>query len=315
MFANVSRRTCGFLSIIELNKVFRRRHYAALLCLFVSAFLLIAPTYGATYTGTNTGAIPDGPSNSRSCGAPRDIQFNVAGFTGNFGSVSVSFTATHTYVGDLEVSLIAPTSATHLLFSFVGSNASNDPGDNSNLGATYTFVDTATSNFWAAAAGVGNNANVPAGSYRSQAAGPFANDNPGPPFTVMNATFAGLTQAQINGTWILRFRDCWASDTGNVSAATLTLLPLSAGPATVAGRVVTADGRGIRNALISVTGGNLSEPRYVVTNTFGFYRIPDLESGQGYVLTVIAKKYTFRENSIFVSLDEDLHGLDFIAEP
>jgi phage gp45-like len=66
--------------------------------------------------------------------------------------------------------------------------------------------------------------------------------------------------------------------------------------------------------MIVVSGGNLSEPRIVITNTFGFYRVPDLESGESYVFTVFAKKYQFRENSIFVSLHEDLHGLDFIAD-
>jgi phage gp45-like len=89
---------------------------------------------------------------------------------------------------------------------------------------------------------------------------------------------------------------------------------LAAGPASVQGRVVTADGRGIKSAMIVVSGGNLSEPRIVITNTFGFYRVPDLESGESYVFTVFAKKYQFRENSIFVSLHEDLHGLDFIAD-
>jgi hypothetical protein len=268
----------------------------------------------ATYTGTNTGAIPDGPSSSRSCGTPRDVLFNVSGFAGNFGSASITFNATHSYVGDLEVSLIAPTGTTHLLFSFVGSTSNTNAGDNSNLGGAYTFTDTATANFWAAAAVAGNNTNVPAGSYRTQAAGPFSNANPGPPFTSINASFAGLLQSQINGTWTLRFRDCWAADTGSVSSASLTILPLAAGPASVQGRVVTADGRGIKSAMIVVSGGNLSEPRIVITNTFGFYRVPDLESGESYVFTVFAKKYQFRENSIFVSLQEDLHGLDFIAD-
>jgi len=315
MFTNVSRRTSGELQLIHRKLLVISA--IALKTFFVVSFVLLTSValMAATYTGTNTGAIPDGPTGSRSCGTPRDVQFNVAGFTGNFGAVSVSFTATHTYVGDLEVTLIAPNGAAHLLFSFVGSNSNTDPGDSSNLGATYSFLDTATSNFWAAAAGVGNNANVPGGSYRTQAAGPFANDNPGPPFTNMNSTFAGLTQAQINGTWILRFRDCWQADTGSVSAASLLLLPLSAGPATVEGRVVTSDGRGIKNALIEVTGGNLTEPRYVITNTFGFYRIPDLESGQSYVFAVRAKKYNFRENPIFISVEQDLRGIDFIADP
>jgi len=271
--------------------------------------------YAATYMGTNTGPIPDGPSPSRSCGTPRDVTFNVAGFTGNFGSASVTFNATHSWVGDLEVSLIAPNGVTHLLFSFVGSNSNNDRGDNSNLGAAYTFSDAATANFWTAAARVGPNTIIPGGSYRTQAAGPFGNDNPGPPFTSINATFAGMTQAQINGTWMLRFRDCWKGNTGSVSSASLTIQPLAAGPASAQGRVVTSDGRGIKGAMIVVSGGNLSEPRIVVTNTFGFYRVPNLESGEAYVFTVMAKKYLFRENSIFVSLDGDLHGLDFIADP
>jgi hypothetical protein len=43
------------------------------------------------------------------------------------------------------------------------------------------------------------------------------------PVTSLNATFGGLTTAQINGTWTLTIRDAAGGDTGSVTAANLKL--------------------------------------------------------------------------------------------
>lgn len=282
--------------------------------LAVSAILLIllsVPAFPAFYSGTNTGAITDGNAGTPpQCGPARDVSFNVSGLL-SAGSASVAFTMNHGYVGDLQLTLIAPNSASMILMSRVGATAAVPFGDNSNLNGTYTFSDTGTGGIWAAAAGVNGNQNVPAGTYRTQAAGPFTSANPGPAFTSMNGVFGGPNP---NGTWILRFQDCAASDTGSVTAATLTLQGPLAAEAVVSGRVVTADGAGVRNAMVTIAGGNLSEPIVARTGPFGFYSF-EVPAGQSYVLSVRSKQFFFAESTRVINLGEDFAELDFVALP
>jgi len=313
----ISRQFGGiFRQVLHLSIRPKLKHLTIALAFLSLVLTYVSPIDAATYTGTNTGAIPDGGSPTPTCGAPRDIQFSVAGFPGIYGSGSVSFTMNpqHTWVGDLEVTLIAPDATSHLLFSRVGANNATDVGDNANLDGTYTFNDLATNNIWTiAASSNGPNFDITNGSYRTQAAGPNASDSPGPAFTSLDAAFASMNPVDINGIWLLRFRDCSAGDTGTVSAASLTLNPTLAAGATLAGRVVTAEGAGIRNVVVTVAGGNLTQPRTVLTGTFGAYSFPDLDSGQTYVVSVSAKRYTFGTPAMLVNLSENVGDLNFVA--
>lgn len=279
--------------------------------------VLVSHATAATYIGTNTGAIPDGSNPVPTCGTARDIQFAVSGFTGGFGSGSVSFTMApqHTWVGDLQVSLIAPDATSHLLFGRVGQNAaSGDFGDNANLDGTYTFNDLATSNIWTvAASAAGNNFDITNGSYRTQANGPSSTDSPGPAFTSLNAAFASMDPANINGNWTLRFLDCAGGDTGTVSAASLTINPTLAGDVVLGGRVLSAKGAGLRGAVVTISGGTLAEPQSVTTGTFGHYIFDGLDAGQTYVVSVAARRYTFQTPAMLVSLESDLSEVNFVS--
>lgn len=309
-----------FNNVANSRKIFShspqiKELFSAIFVAFV-VFGPLANVFAATFTGTNTGAIPDGGIPTPTCGAPRDIAFAVSGLSNSVGAVSVGFTMSpaHSWIGDLQVSLIAPNSTTHLLFSRVGANTATDFGDDANLSGTYTFNDIATQNIWTvAASNNGSGFNIPAGSYRTQAAGPAPTDSPGPAFTSINAAFASVPPASVNGTWTLRFLDCASGDTGTVSAASLTLLAVSAAPAGFSGRVSTRFGAGIKNALVTVSGGNLSAPITRITNTFGYYRFDGLEAGQSYVVSVLAKQATFDQPSVVVNLIDDLTGVDFVS--
>lgn len=268
------------------------------------------------FTGTNTGAIVDGGTPTPTCGATRDVNFNVSGFTGQVGAVGVQFTMNpaHTWIGDLQISLIAPNATSHVIFSRVGANAAGDVGDNANLSGTYAFRDLTMQNIWtSAASSTDNNFIIPPGAYRTQGPGPHANDSPGPAFTSMNTVFATVPAANVNGTWTLRFLDCAAQDTGTVSAAQLNLLSPSASYSMLSGRVTTASGAGIRNTLVTVSGGNLSEPRIAATGSFGYYTFDGLEAAQSYIVTVSAKRFTFENPTVLVNLDQDLTDVDFTA--
>ncbi len=282
--------------------------------LWLAALLLVvltAPAFPAFYNGTNFGAIPDGNAGAPpQCGPARDVTFNVGGLI-SAGSASVAFTMTHSYIGDLQISLIAPDATSMILMSRVGATNTVPFGDTSNMSGTYTFSDTGAGGIWAAAAGVNGNQNIPAGTYLTQVAGPFSPVNPGPAFTSMNAVFGGPSP---NGIWTLRFADCAASDTGSVTAATLTLQGPLAGEAVVSGRVATADGAGIKNAVVRISGGNLSEPMRTITGPFGYYSF-EVPAGQTYVLSVASKRYFFQESIRLVNVGEDFADLDFVALP
>lgn len=81
----------------------------------------------------------------------------------------------------------------------------------------------------------------------------------------------------------------------------------------ISGRARTSSGRGVKHAVIMLTGGNLQEPIYATTNQFGNYRFEDIAVGQTYVLQILSGRYTFQNPSMLVNLDESLTNADFIV--
>jgi len=94
----------------------------------------------------------------------------------------------------------------------------------------------------------------------------------------------------------------------------VTVIGPTAAGVSLGGRVLTADGRGVQNARIVVTGGALSEPRYAVTGTFGYYHFEDLPAGQTYVVTINSKRFTFASPSRVVNVTDNVADIDFIAD-
>lgn len=94
----------------------------------------------------------------------------------------------------------------------------------------------------------------------------------------------------------------------------LSLNP-SAANATVSGRVVDSSGRGISRARISITAASTNVVTTVITNPFGYYTISNLESTDFYYMSVSHKRYSFSNNLLSFTLNEDLSGADFVANP
>lgn len=92
------------------------------------------------------------------------------------------------------------------------------------------------------------------------------------------------------------------------------LVPTAAG-VSISGRVMTADGSGINKARITITGNSLTEPRVTLTGGFGYYTIDGLQAGETYVVTVGSKRFTFQMPSRVITLDDNVTGLDFVADP
>lgn len=81
----------------------------------------------------------------------------------------------------------------------------------------------------------------------------------------------------------------------------------------VAGRVMTSDGAGIRNANVTITDTTNGETRSVRTGTFGLFRFDALETGRTYIVTVSANRYGFTNNSRVISLSDSVGDADFVA--
>ncbi len=96
---------------------------------------------------------------------------------------------------------------------------------------------------------------------------------------------------------------------GNVDV----LAPSSAN-ISIGGKVLTANGRGIARAMMTITGSS-GETRTTQTNPFGNYRFAGLDSGETYTLTVLHKSYQFTPSSQILTVFEDAPGINFIAVP
>lgn len=105
-----------------------------------------------------------------------------------------------------------------------------------------------------------------------------------------------------------------ASDTnGNTSEFTPTFAPTAAS-VSVGGRVLTADGRGIYKAYISLsdaTGGT----RTALTNSLGYFRFSNVQAGQIYIITTQHKSYRFVSPTQVLSVSEEISDVDFTASP
>jgi len=175
------------------------------------------------FPGTGFGAIPDGGGPcAPSPGPPRDVTFTVTGM-GAAAPADVRVTGllvSHTFLGDLTVTLIAPDGSQKALFGRTKAITAAGLGDNSNLAGPYTFADDAVGNWWTAATVADDTTSVPAASYRtSEVGGAGANGAE----TQLTPAFAAVTHP--NGTWTLRFVDTCNPAVGTVTAATLELVP------------------------------------------------------------------------------------------
>lgn len=85
--------------------------------------------------------------------------------------------------------------------------------------------------------------------------------------------------------------------------------------ASLSGRVTTAAGNGIRNAIVIVSGGGLPGPVVFQTGTFGYYEFRDLRAGETYSVTAGAKRFRFTNPTRIVTLQDNITDFDFVANP
>ncbi len=148
--------------------------------------------------------------------------------------------------------------------------------------------------------------------------GPLAN-NGGPTQTRLPAAGSPVINTIPNGT-----NDCGTTITtdqrgvarpasGSCDKGSVELAAASV-PAYIAGQIRTPSGRGIRNALVTVSGGNLPAPITIQTGNFGLYRFDGLETGQTYMILVEGKRFTFSPSTRTINLTGNLDNEDFISQ-
>ena len=260
-------------------------------------------------------------------GNPADLYpsiINVSGGPFQIGTIKVTFyDLYHRLPDNLDALLVGPQGQTFVLMGDAGGAIPVDPS----APVTLTFSD-------AAGQVLPNSAMLTTGTFEPTNWESPVSDFPAPapvgPYNEPGSAIGGTGTQTLEGTfgftdsngdWKLYVRDDGGQNvteaiTGCISGGwSIEFLPSTAAPATVAGRVMTADGRGIRNARVVVTGNSLQEPLIATTGSFGYYSSDGLTAGETYVVTVNSKRYTFAAPSRVVTLVDNIADMDFTAEP
>ncbi len=87
----------------------------------------------------------------------------------------------------------------------------------------------------------------------------------------------------------------------------------TASSVSIVGRILTANGRGIRNVRITLASPS-GETRTVISSPFGYFRFNEVLAGETYIFSVFAKRFTFANPTQVISVMEDIDGLNFVAE-
>lgn len=88
------------------------------------------------------------------------------------------------------------------------------------------------------------------------------------------------------------------------------VLPTAAG-VSVSGRVMTPEGRGLLNAVITITGPD-GATRNTMTSGRGNFQFNDVAVGETYVISVRSRRFSFTPQAI--SITDNLMGIDFVGQ-
>lgn len=91
---------------------------------------------------------------------------------------------------------------------------------------------------------------------------------------------------------------------------TIPAIPTAAN-VSVSGRILTANGTGLRNAIVSMTDAN-GNTRTTRTSSLGYYQFADVEVGETYIVAVQSKRFVFSPQ--VVAVNDNIADLDFTAQ-
>jgi uncharacterized protein (TIGR03382 family) len=201
--------------MVESRKEIWMNKFVTLTALAGAALIATAASAGSgTFGGPITSVpIPDGITGGGD-GVPVFIDLNILD-EGFIKDINVTMGLTHTWFGDLTISLTKMTGAgagTSILFS------DGTPDDSSNLSGLYTMDDEAATTWDAAASAAGTT--IAAGSYRPDG---------------LLSSFDGLN---MQGLWQLKIVDTFGADIGSINHFAISVdynpVPAPAGLAVLA---------------------------------------------------------------------------------
>jgi hypothetical protein len=88
---------------------------------------------------------------------------------------------------------------------------------------------------------------------------------------------------------------------------------LDPGPVSISGSVTTSGGQPIRNATLTISGGNLPGPVSVQTGNFGTYGFTNVQAGETYTVRVDVKRYRFAQTTQIVTPMNNVSNVNFVA--
>jgi hypothetical protein len=88
----------------------------------------------------------------------------------------------------------------------------------------------------------------------------------------------------------------------------------TAASVTVSGRVVDSFGYGISGARLMITDVQTGTSWSALSNNFGYYTLQGPTAGGFYMMSVSHKRYTFADGTRTFSLNEDVAGVDWVAD-
>lgn len=97
-------------------------------------------------------------------------------------------------------------------------------------------------------------------------------------------------------------------DIGAFEAITI----VTAAEVVAGGRILTANGKGIRNVKVIVTFPS-GETRTTVSGAGGFYQFPNVPAGDTCIFSVLAKHYVFSQPTQIRNINDDTPDIDFTA--
>jgi hypothetical protein len=133
--------------------------------------------------------------------------------------------------------------------------------------------------------------------------------------TALTSTVTGLSIANGATFWI-RWTDLDATGADDglaVDDFSLTPFAPTAANVSIAGQIRSGK-TGISNTTVMITGGNLTQPLFTRSNSFGNYSFDGLTVGETYVVTVVSSRYNFPQSSIVLNLADNVADADFEAE-
>ena len=248
--------------------------------------------------------------NDNGAASPYPANIAVANLNGTISKLTVNLNGVTVSNGqDIDLLLVGPGGRAFKILSDVGDA-------NPSTGINLTLDD-------AAASALPISATLASGTFRptdNNVAGQ-ADTFPAPapatffaPAPTGAATFASVYNAtNPNGNWALYARDdALGGAAGSISGVCLnfTITAPTAATVNVGGRVLTASGRGVARARVTLTDddGNV---RYAVTNPFGRYRFTDVAAGESYVIDVKSKRLRFAPQVMVIN--EETNALNFVA--